>query len=326
MYPDFNHPKLNHFRLADSLPPNYRGMVLRAGQVTAADANQGIMVLQDIIQPEFQIHFHLYDLLKPLFIPARQEKTFLVAFLALRNSIQYFIGGLGKFQLRQGEFALLHSPEQEGILRIEKPGIYQSLEVGWSETLVQQAFPYFPGLQSGLDGKDPKHPFYLYPPGRVAGSKSLDIVREMLKAPYDGPVSLLYFEHKVREYLLSLLTEAGKTAEVRLHLTPEEKERVIVLAEKLRAGPDRKFPIAELARETGMNEMKLKMAFKELFGSGIFEYHLEIRMKEAHRLLEETGLNTKAIAAQVGYELTTSFITKFREYFGYPPSEVRRNS
>jgi AraC-like DNA-binding protein len=47
-------------------------------------------------------------------------------------------------------------------------------------------------------------------------------------------------------------------------------------------------------------------------------------MQEAHRLLEETNLTTKAIAARVGYDLTTSFITKFREYFGYPPSQVSK--
>jgi len=77
--------------------------------------------------------------------------------------------------------------------------------------------------------------------------------------------------------------------------------------------------------EFNMNEKKLENLFSEIFGTTILQYHLESRLREAHRLLEVTNYTSKQIRAMIGYDLTTSFITKFRKYFGYPPSEVKRN-
>ncbi len=54
-----------------------------------------------------------------------------------------------------------------------------------------------------------------------------------------------------------------------------------------------------------MNEMSLKKAFKTLFGKGIFEYHMDERMKEAHRW--KNRILRKKPSPMV--TLTTRFIT-----------------
>ncbi len=59
-------------------------------------------------------------------------------------------------------------------------------------------------------------------------------------------------------------------------------------------------------------------------GKTIFKFHLDQRMKEARRLLKDSGLPTKVIAWMVGYDLTTSFITQFSLYFNYPPSKIQK--
>src|SRR5665213_1920466 len=302
MQPLFDQPKHFGFQLAASLTLGYKGLLLPGAEVRFAGGESGIIVLQDIIHPAFQIHFQNYDLLKPVRIPVVQEKAFLVAFLSLKNSIHYFIKGLGQFQLSQGQFALLHTLELDGLARFEKGGTYQSLEVVWSEELVKQALPHFPLLKPLFTGKGKSNSFYLNRPGQSAGTHALDIVQAILKSPHNDALSLLYFKHKVQEYLLSILTEAEKNPGLKIPLTHEEYEKVVSLAEKLVTHTDQHFPIATLAKEVQMNEMKLKQVFKELFGMGIFEYHLEARMKEAHRLLEETDHTTKAVASMVGYE------------------------
>ncbi len=322
MQPRFDHPKHLGFQLAASLHADYRGLLLPGAEVISAQGESGLIVLQDIVHPEFQLRLQSYDLLKPLRIPARQEKAFLVALLSLKNSIHYFIKGLGPFQLRQGQFALLHTQEKDAMTRFEKSGTYQSLEVVWSEALVERVLPHFTLLNSLFKENEKNNSFCVTEPGQAAGTHALGIVQALLKSPYNDAVSLLYFKHKVQEYLLSILAAAEKNPRLKIPLTNEEYEKVLSLAEKLASRIDQHFPIAVLAKEAQMNEMKLKLVFKELFGKGIFEYHLEARMREAHRLLEETDLTTKAIASMVGYELGTSFIAKFREYFGYPPSEV----
>jgi AraC-like DNA-binding protein len=72
-----------------------------------------------------------------------------------------------------------------------------------------------------------------------------------------------------------------------------------------------------------MNTMKLKILFKKLVGWTIFQYHMDRRMKEAHRLLKDPENTTKMVAAIVGYKRVTTFITQFRQYWGFTPGEVQ---
>ncbi len=322
MFPHFEHPNIFGFKLTPSLSPEYKGLILQGARSLTAAGESGTITFQDIIQPEYQIHFQDYNLLKPIRIPAIQEKSFLVAFLSLKNTIHYFIKGLGQFKLKQGQFALFQTMDQQVITKFDKSGNYQSLEIAWSEAIVKQVLPYFPSLNPLFSEAEKRKSYYLYQPGQIAGTHALDIIQSLLKSPHNDAVSLLFFQHKVQEYLLSILTETDKVPKYKLPYTEAEYEKMISLAENLTTHTNQHFPIAKLAKEMQMNEMKLKQVFKKIFGMGIFEYQLESRMKEAHRLLVETDLNTKTIASMVGYELGTSFITKFREYFGYPPSEI----
>src|SRR5450631_782168 len=146
MFPHFDHPNFFGFKLTPSLTPDYKGLILQGAKSLTAVGESGTITFQDIIQPEFQIHFQNYNLLTPLRIPARQEKSFLVAFLSLKNTIHYFIKGLGQFKLKQGQFALFQTMDQQVTSKFDKSGNYQSLEIAWSEAMVRQVLPYFSSL------------------------------------------------------------------------------------------------------------------------------------------------------------------------------------
>jgi AraC-like DNA-binding protein len=324
MRPDFDHPNNLGFQTTVALSPDHKGLILQGAEERAVQGESGRIILQDLIHPAFQIHVQVYHLLQPMVMPAKQEKAFLVAFLSLKNSIQYFIKGLGQFRLKQGQFALLHTNTPDGRIQFHKKGFYQSIEVVWSEALVKEAIPHFSFLKTLFSRERKQTSFYLQGPGQYAGSHALNIVQAILNSPHEAGLSKLYFRHKVQEYLLAILKEADRSSGSKISLSRNDYDSVALIAKKLTSHLDQHFPIDVLAREVRMNEMKLKMVFKEVYGSGIFEYQLDARMKEAHRLLEETDLNTKTIASMVGYQLGTSFITKFREYFGYPPSIVTR--
>lgn len=326
MHPDFNLSGHEGFQITPSLPNDYRGMILRGAKVMTANSSAGVIILQQLDHSQYSINYSIFNFLQSVKISGKQRSAMLVAFLALKNNIRYSIKGFGLLQLRQGQFALLHSIRGcEITSAYEKEKEYHTLEVSWSEEMLKQALPYFPFLKVLFSPKTTLKSFYVQPPGLQAGTKALNLVNELLKTPYNDTLNKLYFEHKVREYLLLLLVEAGKKPSPKINLIKEQQDKIIALGTRLSNEPDKKFPIADLAVEMQMNEMKLKVAFKEVFGQGIFEYQLEARMKEAQRLLRETDLSTKAIAGMVGYELTTSFITRFREYFGYPPGDITRN-
>ena len=320
-----NEPKLieQGFLLSSTLPASYRGLVLADSVPQIAQGEGGEWILQRVDQPGFSLSFHAFNIFHPIEFLARQGSEILVAFLALKNNLQYSIQGLGSVFLRPGQFALLHGPATALTATFAQPQQYQLLEMAWSVDLVRPLLAHFPSLQPAFMSPSPR-PFFIGRPGTAAGSSALHLAQEILRPPLRLPLRSLYFDAKVREYLLLLLAASDQAVLSPTSLTPVLQEKLVSLAERLRSNTAEKFPIAQLALDTHMNEMKLKTAFKALFGKGIFEYHLEVRMQEAHRLLEETDLTTKAIAARVGYELTTSFITKFREHFGYPPSQVSK--
>ncbi len=82
--------------------------------------------------------------------------------------------------------------------------------------------------------------------------------------------------------------------------------------------------LVEMARAVGMHSRRLNEVFRKHAGSTVFEYLFEARMKEARRLLAETGLEIKVIAHDVGYGCPANFSTAFKERFGLTPRQYRK--
>ncbi|MBO9565797.1 MAG: helix-turn-helix transcriptional regulator [Niastella sp.] len=82
--------------------------------------------------------------------------------------------------------------------------------------------------------------------------------------------------------------------------------------------------ISFLASYAGLNEFKLKVGFKLLYGSTIYEFLLNLRMKQAFHLLSRTDHSIQEIAEQCGYGYATNFIAVFRKKFKIKPTQYRR--
>jgi AraC-like DNA-binding protein len=323
MQPDFDLPGQQEFDLSNDFPAGYKDPILRESKVITASSGEGMMILQVLNQPGFTIDLNIYNFLKPKDVQGHQEPAFLVSFLALKNNIRYFIEGLGSLYLKAGHFAMFRSGGHDITASIQKGKVASSFEVSWSEDLVKQASPYFPFLNQFIEQPYPPKSFFIGKSGTKASAKILGLIHEILNNPYDEPVSGLFYENKIRDLLLDMLVVKGRKPIKQSKTNKEDQEKILAIGELISTEINKKFPIESLARKAGMSEMKLKIAFKETFGKAIFEYQLAARMEEAHRLLLENKLTTKSIAAKVGYRNTTSFISKFKEHFGYPPGSIQ---
>jgi AraC-like DNA-binding protein len=314
------------FQFSAELPTMYKGKYLRGSKIITATNVNGIFIIQEVKQPEFSIRYLIAEFLKSTNVWMEHQDNPLTSLLAFRNNIRCFIKGLGVQLLKEGQFALIH-PGKKGILMQFSEGKSQQyVEISWSMNLVKQAAELFPILHSSMQKFGNENVFALQKTGKYANHQSLGLIHDLLNVPFNEEIAKLYYEHKVREYLILLLVESGKIASSEIMLTKEEWEKLENLAVTMRNSTAKKFPIANLAIRTGMNEVKLKVAFKQRYGMGIFEYQLAARMQEAHRLVEENELSTKEIAAVVGYRMTTSFIKKFRAYFGYTPGSISKKN
>ncbi|MFD0710350.1 helix-turn-helix transcriptional regulator [Paenibacillus sp. GCM10027626] len=82
--------------------------------------------------------------------------------------------------------------------------------------------------------------------------------------------------------------------------------------------------LMELARMIGMNDYKLKVGFKELFGITVFGYLRDYRLEQALIMLQSGGSNVNETACAVGYSNPSYFAEAFREKYGVNPGVLSR--
>ncbi|WEK38352.1 MAG: AraC family transcriptional regulator [Candidatus Pseudobacter hemicellulosilyticus] len=80
--------------------------------------------------------------------------------------------------------------------------------------------------------------------------------------------------------------------------------------------------IRRLSQLVGVNEIKLKKGFKEIFNSTIHSYVLKIRMEKANQLVKEQSLQMKEVALELGYKNPSHFSAAFKKHFGFLPTEM----
>lgn len=107
-------------------------------------------------------------------------------------------------------------------------------------------------------------------------------------------------------------------------LSARDERRVLMARDRLLQDLADPPTIADLARETGLNQFKLKRGFKALFGCGIYALFQRERMDQARLLLRTHGVTETAML--LGYSNASHFSTAFRKQFGVLPREARRGT
>lgn len=152
------------------------------------------------------------------------------------------------------------------------------------------------------------------------------VIRQIKDATKMGLLAPFYFEIKVLELLVLQWHHAClcKTAESNIyeHYSKQINEARTILEESYHDPPG----IKELSRQVGMCETNLKVAFREHFGTSIFNYLLKLRMEMAQRLLALKTLSIEEIAFTVGYKNASHFSNTFRRLYNMSPSEFRKQN
>ena len=145
-------------------------------------------------------------------------------------------------------------------------------------------------------------------------------VEQVLNCPYQGIVKKLYLESKANELIaltLQQIIDVSKSNQTKV-LGKGDIDRIHQAKDILINHFHNPPSLINLARLVGLNDYKLKIGFRQVFGTTAFGYLRELRMQQARQLLE-TGLNVTEVARTVGYASETSFSTAFRKKFGVTP-------
>jgi AraC-like DNA-binding protein len=152
----------------------------------------------------------------------------------------------------------------------------------------------------------------------------LYVAKSLLQSRYRRGIRLLHAEAKSLELLCEVLSTADTdAADDAPAVTDTEIRQLETARQMLLTGFSTPSRIADIARTVGMSESKLKRSFKARYGTTVFGFGLDCRMRHALHLLRARRMSVDQVAHEVGYRHQTSFSAAFREHFGFLPRSAR---
>jgi AraC family transcriptional regulator len=82
--------------------------------------------------------------------------------------------------------------------------------------------------------------------------------------------------------------------------------------------------VAEIASELGMSPYYFSRLFRQSMGVSPHEYLTQCRLEAAKQMLKKSNLPIIEIAAEVGFNSQSHFITLFKKHFGITPLQYRK--
>ncbi|WP_312115134.1 helix-turn-helix transcriptional regulator [Brevibacillus reuszeri] len=147
----------------------------------------------------------------------------------------------------------------------------------------------------------------------------LHIAQQLMDNPYRGTIRTLFQEGKTMELMALFLQEVqiGKRQGSSLKADDIKSihEAKNILLQTLECPPS----LIHLARKVGINDHKLKIGFKEVFGTTVFGYVRQQRLEKAKRLLEMEKISVSEASSLVGYSNFSHFASLFRKTYGMNP-------
>ncbi len=93
----------------------------------------------------------------------------------------------------------------------------------------------------------------------------------------------------------------------------------------MEAHTDDRLCMTELAQLCGMSSPMIEKIMYKYLRCGAMAYYNNIRMEKAHHLLSH-GISVKNVASTLNFATQSYFSLSFKKHFGYPPSEIKKQS
>jgi AraC-like DNA-binding protein len=149
-----------------------------------------------------------------------------------------------------------------------------------------------------------------------------DLVNEIAGTPAVDTLSEAYYKLKALELLYLLFKNLSKRQQIKHQsLRSDEIEALYRVRDAISISLDNTLPSDELVKISGMNVLKLRKLFKQIFGKGIYEYCQYLRMQEAARLMQEKHLSVSETGYQLGFTNLSYFGRLFEQHFGLKPKK-----
>jgi AraC-like DNA-binding protein len=147
-------------------------------------------------------------------------------------------------------------------------------------------------------------------------------VNDIVKKDVPDELRNYYYKLKAMELLFYLFQSLGKREKsVYQKLSESDIKSIYKVRDKIISSLSKPSTIDELKQIAGMNELKMRKLFTQVFGMGIYDYYQHLRMKEAARLLRFEKLSVSETGYQMGFENLSHFSRVFEKHIGKKPKK-----
>ena len=87
---------------------------------------------------------------------------------------------------------------------------------------------------------------------------------------------------------------------------------------------DESFGVSDLCKKLGVSRSKLHRKLNSITGKSASKFIREFRLERAMTLLKNDEATAAEIAYSVGFRSPSYFSSSFHNYFGFPPSDVKK--
>lgn len=250
-------------------------------------------------------------------------KDFIGLYFNMSRAHEYRVPGHSQYVIEPGQYNFVFIPKGEAQLTIPK-GLYSSFCIEFTPVLLNKIKELFPLLERLLKCVDRKIPFIMSNVNMTITSNMYDAIREILGNKHDlhGALKEILNHSKVISLLFSSLKNIKTLSES--HLRPNEIEKVFKVHDYLLEHLKGNFLVEQLADMVDMERRKLEKAFKAIYGTGVYRFFLNEKLRRAALLLRDTTLPVKQIAREVGFNSFARFTEAFKKHYGFPPSDFRK--
>ncbi len=164
-----------------------------------------------------------------------------------------------------------------------------------------------------------------------------DHISEFLKL-FISQIQRMPFEKKFRKKFILLkfieliwmgvydLIEENESNIKSLHLTSQDFKKIHQSKDILLDNLENPPSLSALAKIVGLNEYKLKVGFKSVFGLPPYTLLQEHKLILAKKMLESGNQSVTEVAIKIGYSNFSKFSLAFKKKFGKNPSSIRKNT
>lgn len=243
----------------------------------------------------------------------------------IRSSIA---GGRHDDKLWEGKNNIWTFPEDISwqSVYVEKD-LFRSFGITFDTDYLEELVNRYPDLLSNIYNEFIYKHDYCLQDKHLSTTAEMNLAISQIHNAYTmGSVSDLYTESKVLELIaLQINTIRSKEKKTdKLHCSKKRDLDKIYEAKHLLLSDIANPPsISSLSKMIGMDEKKLKYAFKEVFQQTIYGCLFEHKMIIARQLLLDTERTIFEIALDCGYEYSSHFTTAFKRRFGVTPRKYR---